>query len=188
VAEKIADFEPWLAKRVLEQLFKRHPELRSEILKLATDAANNPDEFSIAAEIEEVINDLDEGDVLKRSGRRRGGYTSEPEAVGEALTEAMEPFFDKLQHHLELGNDVAALAFCKGIVLAMYRFSQCDIHPLLELYEEYPAETADWAARLWRTVGDVDKASMRTFDLGREFPEDFAKRYVPDWEWLIDEG
>jgi hypothetical protein len=171
----------------LEQLFQRHPELRSEILELATDAANYPDELSIAAEIEEVINGLDEGDVLKRAGRRRGGYTSEPEAVGEALTEAMEPFFNRLLHQLEMGNDVAGLAVCKGIVLAMYRFSKCDIHPLLELYEEYPAETADWAVRLWRTAGDVDKAAVCRFELQREFPPDFVKLHAPDWEWLLEQ-
>jgi hypothetical protein len=187
-AEKIEAFEPRLAKRILEQLVQRHPELRSEILELATDVANNPDEFSIAAEIEEVINDLDEGDVLKRAGRRRGGYTSEPEAVGEALTEAMEPFFNRLQHQLEMGNDVAALAVCKGIVLAMYRFSKCDIHPLLELYQEYPAETADWAVRLWRTAGDVDKAAVCRFELQRQFPPDFVKLHTPEWEWLLNES
>ncbi len=183
-AEKIEALEPRLAKRILEQLFQRHPELYSEILELATA----DDEFSIAAEVEEVINDLDEGDVLKRGGRRRGGYISEPEAAGEALTEAMEPFFDRLRHQIEVGNDVAALAVCKGIVLAMYRFSQCDIHPLLELYQEYPAETADWAVRLWLTAGDVDKAAMCKFELQREFPSDFVKQHTPEWVWLLDES
>lgn len=185
-AEKIEAFEPRLAKHILEQLLQRHPKLRSEILELATDAANNPDEYSIAAEIEEVINELDEGDVLKRAGRRLGGYTSQPEAVGQALNEAMEPFFNRLKQQLEIGNDVAALAVCKGIVLAMYRFSKCDIHPLLELYQEYPAETADWAVRLWRTAGDADKASVCRFDLQRELPVEFSQRCAPEWEWLID--
>src|ERR1700684_2508566 len=103
-------FEPRLAKRVLDLLMERHPELRSEVSELATYAADNPDEFSLAAEIEDVISALDEGDSLKRSGRRRGGYTEPEEAAAEALTEAMEPFFDRLQQQLENGNDVAALA------------------------------------------------------------------------------
>ena len=186
--EEVSAFEARLAKCVLELVIERHPELRCAVHELATYAVDNPDEFSLAAEIEEMIDSLDEGDVLKRSGRRRGGYTELDEAVAEALTETMEPYFDRLQLRLEKGNDAGALAVCKAIVLAMYRFSKNDCHPLLELYEEYPTETADWAVRLWRSAGNVDKASSCKFDLNRKFPSDFTKRHTPEWEWLVDES
>jgi len=186
--DEVSALEPRLAKRVLDLMVERHPELHSDVSELATYAVDNPDEFSLAAEIEEVITVLDERDVLKRSGRRRGGYTEPEEAIGQALTETMEPYFDRLQQQLEKGNDVAALAVCKAIVLAMYRFSKNEYHPLLEVYEEYPADTADWAVRLWCTAGDINKAGVCRFDLQREFPSDFAKRYIPEWKWLLDES
>jgi len=186
--EDISALEPRLAKRVLELLLERHLELHSEISELAMYATDNPDEFAIAAEIGEVIDALDEGDVLKRSGRRRGGYTEPEEAVAEALTETMEPYFNRLQQQLEKGNDTAALALCKAIVLSMYRFSKNEYHPLLELYEEYPSETADWAVRLWCTAGDIKRASSRKLDVERKFPPEFAKRHTPEWEWLLDES
>ena len=165
----------------------RHPELNSEIAPLVTEAVNNPDEVSLAGEIEAALDDLDEGDVLARSGRRRGGYTEFEEAAGLVLIETMEPYFDRLEHQLTKGNETGALAICKAIVLAMYRFGKNEHHPLLELYEEYPEETADWAVRMWRTAGDVDKAAVRKFDLDRKFPSDFVKRFAPDWEWLTDD-
>lgn len=186
--EDVSSLDLRLAKRVLDLLVGRHPELRTEVSELASYAIDNPDEFSLAAEIEEMIDALDEGDVLKRSGRRRGGYTEPEEAVAEALTETMEPYFDRLELQLKKGNDLAALAVCKAIVLAMYRFSKNDYHPLLELYEEYPGETADWAVRLWRGAGDVDKASSCKFNSNRQFPSDFAKRHTPEWGWLIDQN
>lgn len=105
--EDVFALEPQLAKRVLELLLERRPELRSEISEIATYATDNPDEFSLATEIDEVIDALDEGDVLKRSGRRSGGYTEPEEAVAEALTETMEPYFNRLQQQLENGNDTA---------------------------------------------------------------------------------
>lgn len=186
--EDVSALEPRLAKRVLELLMERHPELRSEISELATYATDNPDELLLAAEIDKVIDALDEGDVLKRSGRMRGGYTEPEEAVAEVLTEAMEPYFNRLQQQLEKGNDTAALALCKAIVLSMYRFSKNEYHPLLELYEEYPSETADWAVRLWCTAGDIKRASSRKFNLERRFPPEFAKRHTPEWEWLFGES
>lgn len=186
--EDVSALEPRLANRVLQLLMERHPELHSEISELATYATDNPDEFALAAEIDEVIDALDEGDVLKRSGRRRGGYIEPEEAVAEALTESMEPYFNRLQQQLEKGNDAASLALCKAIVLSMYRFSKSEYHPLLELYEEYPSETADWAVRLWCTTGDISRASSSKFKLERKFPADFAKRHAPEWEWLVDEN
>lgn len=185
--EDLPSLELHLAKRVLLLLVERHPELHSEVSELASWAKTNPDEFLLAAEIGETIKALDEGDVLKRCGRRRGSYTEPEEAAAEALSEAMEPYFDRLELLLKDGNDVAALSVCKAIVLAMYKFSQEEDHPLLENYEEYPEETADWAVRLWRSGGEVATASSCNFDSDREFPAAFAKSHTPDWDWLIDE-
>lgn len=185
---EVTTLKPRLAKQVLELLLARHPELHAEVSELATSANENPDEFMLADEIEELMTSLDEGDIFKRAGRRNGRYTEQAEAEAEALTEAMEPYFDQLEQTINSGNDKAALGICKAIVLAMYRFSKNDDHPLLENLEDYPEETADWAVRLWRASGDVNKASDRTSDLERQFPSDFARRYTPDWaEWLIEE-
>jgi hypothetical protein len=144
--------------------------------------------FLVAGDIEEVIKGFDEGDVLKRSGQRDGRYVEPAVAVGDILTEAMDPFFDRLRKHLEKANHVAALALCKAIVLGMYRFIKTENHPLLYFCRRYPEETADWAVCLWRAKGDVDKADEGRFDSQRKFPADFAKRYTPEWTWLLDES
>ncbi|OPZ86302.1 MAG: hypothetical protein BWY75_02188 [bacterium ADurb.Bin425] len=176
-----------LAKRILELLIQRHSELQAEISELAVYALENPDEFCIAAEIEEVLDALNEGAIHSRAGLALSGYTGPEEAAAEALTEALAPYFDRLEQELKDGKDIAALAVCKAIVLAMYRFSKNEDHPLLELYEDYPIETADWAVQLWRTGGDTKKASSSKPKLTRQFPAAFAKTHTPDWEWLTDD-
>ncbi len=118
-----------------------------------------------------------------RIGRR---YRAPEEALAEDLCEACDAYFSRLIALLKKADDERALILCQAIIVAMYRIQESDDFEVVqECAPEYPEETADFAACLWRTAGDVRMSAERDFDLAREIPEDFVKSQVPKWDWLL---
>ena len=56
-----------------------------------------------------------------------------------------------------------------------------------EYAEDFPEESADWAYSLWRSAGDIERASNRKFIDGRVIASEFVKQYTPEWQWLLIE-
>ncbi len=184
----VAKLELFAARRVLLQVLGRHPELASEIAVLAQEAISNPTLEDLAGKIEGVLNGIDAGAVELNSGRGRGGYREPEEAAADLLVEAMEPFFDQLESHLKQKDDLSALTLCEAIIVALYRFKYGENFSEIEEYaEDYPEETADWAARLWRSAGNVKWAGVRRFLPELTMSNDFVQQHVPEWDWLLDD-
>lgn len=106
----------------------------------------------------------------------------------EVLSEVLHPYFERVEELFSKKDDQSALIACEAIILALYRVKHGDQFSDFEEYaEDFPEETADWAARLWRAAGNVQWAGVRRFHSDRTIPADFVQQYVPEWDWLLSE-
>ncbi|MBP9092242.1 hypothetical protein KBI23_14530 [bacterium] len=183
-----AELNPAIAHRVLVALLEQQPELKIAAAVLADEAIRNPCMEDLAAEIEDALSRISEGDIYMNSGRRRGGYREPEEAAADVFSEALQPFFERVEKAFYKKDEQMALIACEAIILALYRMKHSDQFSDLEEYaEDLPGESADWAARLWRSAGNEEWAAIRRFHPDRAIPADFVKQYVPEWQWLLSE-
>lgn len=177
------------ALQVLALLLQEHPELEEVVRKLTHRVIEEPSFEVLAQDIENAIAQVDEGDVLKSSGRRYGTYTEPEEAAAQLLSDAFQPFLDDLKDAIERKMEARALALCQAIILALYRIEQSGRHVVVEeLNPEFPAESAGWAYSLWLAGGNEDLAFRHQALPGRKFPEEWAQEWAPEWTWLISTG
>ncbi len=170
------------------ELLEQQPELKTTAAKLAEEAAKNPRMEDLAEEIEDALNRISAGDIYIKSGRTWRGYREPEEAAGEVLSEAMQPYFERVEKLFRKKDDASALVMCEAIILALYRVKHGDQFFEYEEYaKDFPEETADWAARLWRSAGNVQWAGVRRFHSDRTIPADFVQQSVPEWDWLLSE-
>ena len=182
------DLQPIVARRVLVDLLEQHPELKTAVAKLAEEASKNPRMEDLATEIEDALSRISAGDIYMKSGRTRRGYQEPEEAAAEVLSEAMQPYFERLEKLLSKKDDSGALVLCEAMILALYRVKRGDqFSEYKEYAEDFPEETADWAARLWRSAGNLQWAGVRRFDPDRTMPANFVQQRVPEWDWLLSE-
>lgn len=183
-----SELNPIVARRVLQDLLERQPELKVAVAALADEAIKTPRMKDLAAEIEDALNRISAGDIYMNSGRTRRGYREPEEGASEVLSEVVHPYFERLEELFRKKDEQNALIMCEAIILALYRLKHSDHFSEIEEYaEDYPEETADWAARLWRAAGNVQWAGVRRFQSDRTIPADFVQQYVPEWDWLLSE-
>lgn len=183
-----AELSSTVARRVLLELLERQPELKLAVAALADEVIKSPRMEDLAEEIEGVLSRISEGDIYMNSGRRRGGYREPAEAAADVFSEALQPFFERVEKAFYKKDDQMALIACEAIILALYRMKHSDQFSDFEEYaEDLPGESADWAARLWRSAGNIEWAADRRFHPDRTIPVDFVQKYVPEWQWLLSE-
>jgi hypothetical protein len=178
--------KPIIARRILLYLIERQPELKATVAALAREIAGSQSMEDLAEEIADALNRISAGDVYMTAGRSLGGYRELDESAVAVLSKPLEPHFERLEKLLVKKDESAALIMSEAIILALYRFKYGDeFSKLEECAEDFPEETADWAARLWRSDGNVEWAGVRRFVPDRTIPTDFVKQYVPEWGWLL---
>lgn len=151
--------------------------------------ANKASMESLAAEMEDALSGISEGDIYVNSGRTWRGYREPEEAAAEIFSEALQPYFERVEKAFHKKDDQEALIICEAIILALYRVKQSDQFSDFEEYAQGVFEdSADWAARLWRSAGNEEWAADRRFHPDRTIPADFVQKYVPEWQWLLSEG
>lgn len=156
-----AELSPTVARRVLLELLEKQPDLKGAVSALAHEAVKNPRMEDLAAEIEDALNRISAGDIYMNSGRTWRGYREPVEAAAVVLSEVMRPYFDHVQELFSEKDDLRALIACEAIILALYRVKHGDQFSEFEEYaEDFPEESADWAARLWRAAGNVQSAGV----------------------------
>jgi hypothetical protein len=182
--------KPEEAQAVLQRFLAAHPDLCAEVQRIAHSLLREISFGAVADNVEDAVRAVDFDDLRGRAGRHEGGYVEPDQAALDLFGQAVDPFFEDMKHKLKLGLEAEALEICKGIVLGLYRVRDDEGGELLRWVPEFPEESAGWAADIWRAGGDERKATRRTRPLpgkGRAFPEDFVKRFVPEWRWLIKE-
>lgn len=159
------------AQIVLRRMLSARPDLISEAEHLASALLTLASATDIAARVSQAVLRLDWDDV--NVGPQPGGYVEPAEAAWEAIQRALKPHLEDLQRRLRLKREEEALEVCKGIVAGLYRAEQNKTE-FMHHAEDAPSEYAAQAVEMWR------RRNRR-----REFPITFAKRFAPDWDWLI---
>lgn len=183
-----SELSPIVARRVLQDLLEQQPELKLAVAALANAAIKNPRMEDLAEEIEGALNHISEGDIYINSGRTCRGYREPEEGAAEVLSEVVQPYFERVEELFRKKDEQNALIMCEAIILALYRVKHGDHFSEIEEYaEDFPEETADWAARLWRSAGNMQWAGVRRFHANRNISAEFVHQFVPEWDWLLNE-
>ena len=184
----LSELDPLVARRVLQNLLEMQPDLMAVVAELTEQILKSPRMEDLAEEIEGELNQISSGDIYLNSGRTWRGYREPEEGAAELLSEAINPYFERVQELFRKKDEQNALIMCKAIIWALYRLKHSDCFSEIEEYaDDYPEETADWAARLWRCAGNEERAGVRRFYKDRTLPENFVHQYVPEWDWLLSE-
>ncbi|GEM_PF-988938 len=184
----LSQLNPIVARRVLQDLLEQQPELKPVAAALVNAAIKSPRMEDLAEEIETALNQISEGDVYINSGRTWRGYREPDEGAAEVLSEVMEPYFERLEELCREQDEQNALNLCEAIILALYRLKHGDNFSEIEEYaEDYPEETADCAAQLWRSGGNLERSTDKRFSKDRTIPAEFVRQFVPEWDWLLPE-
>src|ERR1700730_1846959 len=77
-----------------------------------------------AEEVFLILDSIDVQDCWDRSGGTRDGYTSPEDAAAEIIDEELQPFFDQVERYRELGMAEQEAAYCKGVILGIYRYER----------------------------------------------------------------
>lgn len=186
------------AHKILIELVEQCPEVTTILSVLVQESRFENEPFLLAEIIEKsIIRTFSQPVQRKRPGpnphRHRDERHDPSEEVSELLIEALGPYVERLVHLLNRQNDDAAIVWCTAIIAALYKSRAAEAVTartrglsLEELDDEF-ASAAEWAARLWRTGGDLDKAGARQLDPNRTIPEEFVDEHVPEWDWLLAE-
>lgn len=190
--QELDKLEPAVASKILVELVEQCPEVTPILSVLVREAVAASDPQQLTRAVEEAISRTFSDSHPRRVRHRHGrGEHFEPsDEISELLIEALAPYVERLVNLLNRKNDAAALTMCLSIILALYNARNGDAVlarvanlPQDDLEEEF-AGAAEWASRLWRTGGDLERAGASKFDPERMIPEEFVEECVPEWEWL----
>ncbi len=191
--EDLSSLAPATAQKILIELVEQCPEVAPILSVLVKEAASQSDLDTLSRTIEETVTRTFAESEPRQMRDRRQREVDPTEEISDLLIEALGPFVERLVNLLNRENDSAALNLCLAIILALYKSKASDavlarVRGLSEeeLDDEF-ASAAEWASRLWRTAGDVDRASVRDFDPERTIPEEFVEQLVPEWDWLLND-
>lgn len=183
-----SQLNPIVARRVLQALLELQPELKITLASLAHEAISGPRMEDLAEEIAGALNHISASGIYINSGRTCRGYREAGEGAAEVLSEVVHPYFERVEELFRKKDEQNALIMCEAIILALYRLKHGDHFSEIEEYaEDHLEETADWAARLWRSAGNRKWAGIRRFHADRTIPADFVHQYVPEWDWLLSD-
>lgn len=141
-APALEKLRPEEAAAVLNQLLDKHPELKSEAARLASQLISATSIEDVAQEIYIEITSVDLEALNGRAGSHSWGYVEPSEAANELLTEAVEDRVEEMQRSLELGLLAPAEALCAGIVHGLYRARDSKSDGALGWAVDFPIEEA----------------------------------------------
>ncbi len=139
VLEKLENHE---SAAVLRVLLAKHPELREEAARRATDLINCPSVEEIAEDVYCAVTSVDIDEIDDRSGNHSYGYVGPSAASDELLEEAIEGFTSDMRRQLQLGMFESAETICRGIVTGLYRAANEPSGAGLGWSPDFPHEAA----------------------------------------------
>jgi len=168
------------ALKIVKRLSRKGGMIREAIV---TEAMNVLSEFSpdeTADEVFDVLDSIDVQDCWDRAGGSRDGYTSPDEAAVDIVEEALQPFFDQIERYHELDMPEQEAAYCRGVILGIYRYEQESKSEFKEWAQDIPDECAGYLLARWRERNPAQAGinAMHTF----------IRERCPNWaKWLKDE-
>jgi hypothetical protein len=161
-------------------LLVRHESLREEADRLATEVVSAPCYEDVASAVADAVTVLDIQDLNGRAGPSRSGYTDPTDAAWELLEESVEDFISDMKRRVGIGLTDAAITFCRGIVVGLYKVRTMASDGPLGWAPDFPAEAAGNAvAELLRAVPKEARAATRA-----SLEAAFASE-TPDWTEML---
>jgi hypothetical protein len=168
------------ALKIIERLCRKGGEIREAVV---AEAMNLLVEISLDGTADDVFDALDSIDVQDcwdRAGGSRDGYTSPDEAAVDLVEEELQPFFDQVERYHELGMPEQEAAYCKGVILGIYRYEQESKSEFKEWAQDIPDECAGYLLETWR--------ERNPEQAGIDAMHTFIRERCPKWaKWLKDE-
>jgi hypothetical protein len=166
---------------IVERLCRKGGDIRDVIV---AEAMNLLSEFSMdgtAAAVFDTLDLIDIQDCWDRAGGSRDGYTSPEDAAADLIEEELQRFFDQVERYHDLGMTGEEAAYCKAVLLGIYRFTQESGAQIKELAADLAADYAGTLVDDWRKR-NPDKAGMAAM-------EAFVRERCPKWAgWRMGEG
>lgn len=104
---------------VMRHLLDRHPKLRPEANRFATELIASPSAESVAKETFTRVTSVPLEDFQGRAGKQPWGYVQPSEAAVELLEESLEDLIEDMKRRTKLGLLSAAATVCAGIVMGL---------------------------------------------------------------------
>jgi hypothetical protein len=165
----LAELDPIENAGVLEELLRRHPQLRVEAERIAREQLMDADQDDVAREVESELHSLCSDELNGRAGRQRGGYVEPTEAAWELLEEAVGAFDREVERLIALGMIGPALDTALGVIEGLYRCDGCeDGERLLSWAPDFPLAYAS---------GIVEQLARE----GIELPPELLAAAAPAW-------
>jgi hypothetical protein len=177
VAGKITSEQALL---IVERLCRKGGGVRDAIVAEALSLLAEFTLDGVADEVFDALDLIDVQDCWDLAGGARGGYASPGEAAVDVIEDELQPFFDQAERYHDLGMTAEEAAYCKGVVLGIYRFDQESESEIKKLAADLPAEYAGTLLDDWRTR-NPDKAGVAAM-------EAFVKEKCPKWAGWMGEG
>ena len=150
---------------------------------LALALLGDVDSQEVADQVEDLVREVDQFALYEGAGRTpSGGYVDPADVSWGNLDEQVAAFLDDIGRRASAGLEGAALEFCKGVVLGLYRVEYgppCDPR---DHVPDWPTETACEAVRIWRVTRRPSRGSSRR---RRPLPREFARECVPEWAGML---
>ena len=177
----IKKLTPEQALEVVARLTDKESGIRETVLAEARNVLSEVNLDDIAENVYFVLDSIDVHDCWVRAGSSRDGYTSPEEAAVELMEEELQPYFDQAKRYHELGMREQETAYCKGVVLGIYRYQYESKSEFREWAADIPVECAGALLNEWRERGQ-DSISAGAMD-------DFIQDRCPNWaRYLIRTG
>jgi len=128
--------------RVLNELLRRHPDLRDNACAIAKDLIDDVTVEDIAHEVADLVSSIDLEDLNGRTGERAWGYVEPGEAAWKLLEESIEEVRDDMQRRMQARMLPAAETICLGIILGLYSLRSNSNEGVLGWASDFLDETA----------------------------------------------
>jgi hypothetical protein len=163
---------------IVERLCRKGGAVRDAIV---AEAMSLLSEFSLDEVADEVFDALDLIDIQDCRDRAcDGSHTSPAEAAVDVIEEELQPFFDQAERYHDLGMTEQEAAYCRGVLLGIYRFEQESEAEIKHLAADLPRAYAGTLLDDWRKR-NPDKA-------GAAAMEGFVRERCPKWAGWVGEA
>lgn len=141
---------PEQARTVLRKLWESNSSVKDKIEALIREMLSDVDYKEVCEDVTFSLEELNVEDVYEHSGRRRDGYHDPGDVAIEMLEEACREYEEQMKRYHELGMYDVEKEYCKGVLLALYRFEQYADKDFLAQAPDVAASTFEFIFENWK--------------------------------------